>query len=467
MAEGSKIKDSLALFRSALTGGEQDFTRGSLQKAVVLLAIPMVLEMGMESLFAVVDVFFVAKLGARAVAAIGLTEGALMLLYAFALGLSMPATAMVARRIGEGQRALAAQAAVQALVLALMIGLLFGAVGVTHSRHLLELMGGDRAVTELGAGYARVMLGSAPIVILLMVFGAVFRGAGEANHAMRALWLANGLNIILDPCLIFGLGPFPELGLFGAGVATTFGRSVGVLYFLFQLLQGAGPLRVKLADLRVVPRVLADLCKLSVGSIAQFLVETSSWVMLVRIVALFGSTAVAGYTVAIRIVIFALMPAWGFSNAAATLVGQNLGAQQPERARKSVLLAGSYNMAFLSMTALVLVVFAPAIIGTFTEEPPVLALGVTCLRTVSVGFVAFAWGMVWLQAFNGAGDTKTPLLINLVCFWAVKLPLAYALAVPLGLGPFGVFLAVSVAYTLSALLGFWVFRRGHWQAVRV
>jgi len=467
MAERSRVKHALAFLRSALVGGEQDFTSGSLRAAVARLAIPMVLEMGMESLFAVVDVFFVAKLGARAVAAIGLTEGALMLLYAFALGLSMPATAMVARRIGEGQRALGAQAAVQALVLALAIGLLFGAVGVTHSRDLLELMGGDSAVVELGASYAQVTLGSAPIVILLMVFGAVFRGAGEANHAMRALWLANGLNIILDPCLIFGLGPFPELGLLGAGVATTIGRSVGVLYFLFQLLRGVGPLRIKFVDLRVVPSVLVDLCKLSVGSIAQFLVETSSWVMLVRIVALFGSTAVAGYTVAIRIVIFALMPAWGFSNAAATLVGQNLGAKQPERARKSVLLAGSYNMAFLSLTALVFLVFAPAIIGIFTEEPPVLALGVTCLRTVSVGFVAFAWGMVWLQAFNGAGDTKTPLLINLVCFWAVKLPLAYALAVPLGLGPFGVFLAVSVAYTLSALLGFWVFRRGRWQAVRV
>lgn len=458
----ARLKSLVALLREAVAGGEQDFTIGSLPRAVFLLSVPMILEMGMESLFGVLDAFFVGRLGADAVAAVGVTEAMLTVVFAVAIGLGMSTTAMVARRVGEKDAEGAAKAAAQAVILGVLLSAPIALAGVFLGGDLLAWMGAPPAVVEQGRGYVAWVLGGSTTVFLLFLINAIFRGAGDATIAMRSLWLANAVNIVLDPCLIFGLGPFPELGLTGAGVGTTIGRAVGVVYQLHAL-TGSGRVAVRRRHVRVDPKVLLTLARLSVGGIGQFLIATASWIGLVRILTPFGSAALAGYTLAIRIIVVALLPSWGMSNAAATLVGQNLGAGRPERAERSVWITGIYNMIFLAGVAVAFVVFAERLIGVFTRDPEVQAIGALCLRVVSYGYVFYAWGMVMVQAFNGAGDTVTPTFVNLGCYWLFQIPLAFGLARGLELGPTGVFLAITIAESLLAVVAVICFRRGTWK----
>jgi putative MATE family efflux protein len=427
----------------------------------------MVLEMLMESVFAVVDIFFVAKLGADAVAAVGLTESMLTLIYTLAMGLSIGATAMVSRRIGEHDPQGAAHAATQALMLALVVSLVLGAAGVILAPRLLGLMGASPGVIETGVGYTRVMLGGNAAILFLFLINAIFRGAGDAAIAMRTLWLANLINIVLAPCLVFGLGPFPELGVMGAAVATTIGRGTGALYAFARLVRPGG--RVSLAGqrLRIEPSVIMRLLRLSASGAFQVFIGMASWIGLIRILSGFGSDALAGYVIGIRIIIFALLPSWGMSNAAATMVGQALGAGKPERAERAVWLAGFYNTCFLGAIGIIFVLFAGPIVGLFTSEPAVLAYGVDCLRIISYGFLFYAYGMVITQSFNGAGDTWTPTVINLFIFWLWEIPLAYVLSIKFGLGPRGVFFAVAIAFSCLAVASAVVFRKGRWKAKKV
>ncbi len=453
--------------KEALRGSEQDFTEAPLGRAILLLSVPMVLEMVMESIFAVVDVFFVSRLGADAIATVGLTESMLSILYAMAMGLSIGAMAMIARRTGEKDAEGAARVAVQAIGLGILFSLPIAAVGILFAPQLLKLMGGSPWVVEHGFRYTQLMLGSNGIILLLFLINAIFRGAGDAAVAMRVLWIANSLNILLCPCLVLGLGPFPELGVMGAALATTIGRGVGVLYQLYRLFWRGGRLKVRRHHVRLEPATLLAMVRLSGRGMLQMLVSTTSWVFLVRIIAVFGSTAVAGYTIAMRIVLFAILPAFGMSNAAATLVGQNLGARRPERAEQAVWRTGFYNMLFLGGLGVLFLLFAEPLIGTFTQDAEVARNAVRCLRVVSAGFLFYAYGMVVTQAFNGAGDTLTPMVLNLVCFWVVELPVAYVLSGPLGMGPTGAFLSVTIAFSLMAVLGAAVFRRGRWKLRRV
>lgn len=448
--------------REAVTGTDQDYTEGPLGRAVLLLAIPMVLEMAMESLFGILDVFWVGRLGPDAVATVGVTEALLTLIFAVALGLSLSTTAMVARRIGEKDPEAAAVTAVQAVLLGVMVAVPTGLVGVLWPRELLTLMGVPPGVVETGWTYTAWMIGGNVTILLVFLINAIFRGAGDASIAMRSLWLANGVNIVLDPCLIFGLGPFPELGIAGAAIGTTVGRGVGVVYQLRALTRG-GRVTVRARHLRLDLAVLWRLLRLSLGGIFQFLIATASWLGLVRILTPFGAAALAGYTIAIRIIVVVILPSWGMCNAAATLVGQNLGARKPERAERSVWLTGLYNMGFLALVGVTFVLFAEPLIGVFTTDPAVKALGADCLRIVSYGYAAYAWGMVMVQAFNGAGDTMTPTWINLFCYWLFQIPLSWALASSLGLGPSGVYWAITIAETLVAVVSIAFFRRGAWK----
>jgi putative MATE family efflux protein len=453
--------------RAALGGAELDYTSGSLTRAIWLLAIPMVLEMTMESTFAIVDVFFVARLGDAAVAAVGLTESMLTLVYALAFGFAMAATALVARRIGEKNKPGAVRAATSALAVGLIAGVVIGIPCAVLAPDLLHLMGASEAVVDQGSGYTRLILGSNLIVMLIHLGNGIFRGAGDAALAMRTLALANGLNIVLDPCLIRGLGPFPELGLTGAAVATTIGRGTGVLYQLIMLRRGTGRLRLAGPAFHIERPILLEILKLSAGTVGQFLIATSSWVVLMRIVAPFGEAALAGYTIAIRVVIFAFLPAWGFSNAAATLVGQNLGAKQPERAERSVWLTGLYTMVFLALVTAVFLALAEKLIAIFTTEPATAAVGVSALRTLSYGYVLYAWAMATVQGFNGAGDTRTPTWMHFWCFWVFETPLAWTLANHTSLGVAGVFWSVCLAESALAVLGVWLFRKGRWKQAQV
>jgi putative MATE family efflux protein len=423
----------------------------------------MVLEMVMESVFGVLDVFFVGRLGPDAVAAVGLTESLLTVVFAVAVGLCMSATALVARRIGEKQPEEAARAAVQAVAVGVLASLPFAVVGLLWSRELLTLMGAPAAVVEAGWGYTAWMLGGNASIMLLFLINAVFRGAGDATVAMRSLWLANAVNIVLDPCLIFGLGPFPQLGVTGAAIGTTVGRAAGVAYQLRALASEEGRLRIGRRHLALDRGLMAHLVRLSLGGVGQFLIGTASWLGLVRILTLFGASALAGYTIALRIVIVALLPSWGMSNAVATLVGQNLGAGKPDRAERSVWIVGLYNMAFLLGVMAAFVWGAEPLIAVFSADPAVQRLGAQCLRIVSYGYAFYAWGMVLVQAFNGAGDTVTPTWINLGCYWLFQIPLALVLAHGLGHGPLGVFLAITLAESLLAVVGLAVFRRGAWK----
>ena len=464
--ERSSSKKIWASIKESLQGSEQDFTEGSLNRAVGLLAVPMVLEMAGESVFAVADAFFVARLGSEALAAVGLTESLLEIVYAIAVGLSMATTALIARRIGEKNERGAAKAAVQAIVVGIATAVIFGLAGFVFAADLLVLMGASPETVAAGASYTRVMYGGMATIVLLFLNNAIFRGAGDAATAMRVLWLANGINIVLDPCLIFGLGPFPELGLMGAAVATTIGRGIGVLY-QFWCLTRAKRMKVTRADVRFDPGVITKLLRLSAGGVGQMLIATASYVALIRILADFGSDVLAGYVVSIRIVIFIILPSWGLSNAAATLVGQNLGAQKPERAERAVWITGMWNTAFMAVVTVVFVWFAPDIIHIFTTDPKVAPVGIESLRIISYGYVFYAWGMVMMQAFNGAGDTVTPTWINFFCFWLFQIPLALLLATPLGLGPSGVFIAIALSYSLSAVVGIVLFRRGKWKEKKV
>jgi putative MATE family efflux protein len=456
-----------ALLREALGGSRRDLTKESLGSAILLLAVPMVLEMIMESVFAVADIFWVSKLGPDAVAAVGVTESLLTLVYATAIGLSMGGAAVVARRIGAKDRPGAARAAVQAILVGVGLAVLVGGAGAVFGPGLLATMGAAPAAVAVGAGYARLMLGGSVTIVLLFVINAVFRGAGDAAVAMRTLWLANGINIVLGPFLVFGWGPFPRLGVTGAAVATTIGRGIGVLYQLRALARGAGQLTVTRADLRLDPPVLATVLRISRSGVVQSLIGMTSWIGLVRILSAFGSAALAGYTIAVRIVIFALLPSWGLGNAAATLVGQNLGANQPGRAEQAVWRAALYNVIFLGTVGMVFVAFAEPLVRLFSSDPAVVGYGGRCLRIVSAGFAFYAYGMVVTQAFNGAGDTRTPTLINLICFWLGELPLSYLFSGPLGMGPTGVFFAIMLAFSAMALLAVPLFRRGRWRVVRV
>ena len=456
-----------ATVREALRGSHHDYTSGPLGQAILLLAIPMVMEMVMESVFAVADVFWVAHLGADAVATVGLTESLLTLIYTAAMGLSIGVTAMVARRIGEKNPDGAAEAAVQGIALGLLVAAVIAVVAVPLAPRLLAMMGATPVVQALGSSYARVMLGGNAVILLLFLINAIFRGAGDAAIAMRVLWLANALNIVLGPCLIFGVGPFPRLGVTGAAIATTIGRGTGVLYQLYRLRRGDARVAIRRAQLKLQPAVMRMMLRLSGTGTLQVLIGTASWIGLVRIISSFGSEAVAGYTIAIRIIVFALLPSWGLANAAATLVGQGLGAGKPDRAERAVWLAGFYNMVFLGTVGALFVAFAGPIVSVFTRDSAVAPVAVLCLRTISYGFLFYAYGMVLTQSFNGAGDAWTPTWINLGCFWLWEVPLAYLLARHAGLGPRGVALAVMIAFSTVAVVSALLFRRGRWKLRRV
>jgi putative MATE family efflux protein len=453
--------------REALRGSHQDYTTGSLNRSILLLAIPMVLEMVLESLFAVVDVFWVGRLGANAVATVGLTESLLALVFAIGLGLSLSTTAMVARRIGEKDPEDAAVAGVQAIVIGLVISLAMGIPAALYAPKLLQLMGASPAIVTGGSGYARIALGGCGAIILLFLNNAIFRGAGDAAIAMRLLWVSNIINLVLDPCLIFGLGPFPRLGVTGAALATFTGRSIGVLYQFYRLLKGSERIRVLVRHLRISWSVMVRLLRVSLAGMLQFAIANASWIFLVRIVSIFGSNAVAGYTVAVRIVVFFILPSWGLSNAAATLVGQNLGAGRPDRASQAVWRTGFYNMLFLGLIGIFFVVFATPVVRLFVNDPAVIPLAATALRTFACGNIGYAYGMVMLQAFNGAGDTLTPTIVNFFGFWVLELPLAWALAVWLGMRAEGAFLAIVIAECSMAAAGIVLFRQGRWKKQQI
>ncbi|WP_271679744.1 MATE family efflux transporter [Thermomonas mangrovi] len=453
--------------RDAIRGTNADYTRIPLRRAVFLLAVPMVLELVLESTFAVVDIFFVAKLGPSAVATVGLTESYLFLLYSIAMGLAMGITALVARRVGEGEREAASVTAAQALWVAVLASVPFAIAGIVWARELLALMGADAWTLEHGVGYMQWMLGGNVVILLLFVINAIFRGAGDAAIAMRVLWVANGLNILLDPLLIFGWGPVPAFGVEGAAIATNIGRGVGVLMQLWILFRGGQHIRVTAAQLAWRAGIAWQIVRTSLGGVGQMIVAMTSWIFLMRILASIGSEAVAGATIAIRVMMFTMMPAWGMSNAAATLVGQNLGAQQPERAEASVWQIGRYNMAYLVAIALLFLLLPRELVGVFSDDPRVVAVGAEWLRILSYSLFVYGWWMVSVQAFNGAGDTVTPTWINVVFFWLIQIPLAWWLALHLQLGHTGVFWAVFVSETAVGLFTLWLFSRGRWKSKQV
>ncbi|MEP0134342.1 MAG: MATE family efflux transporter [Eudoraea sp.] len=454
-------------FIIAITGKETEFTTGSIRKAVFMLSIPMILEMMMESIFAIVDIAYVSRVSVNAVATIGLTESVITLVYAIAIGLSMAATAVVARRIGEKDLKGARQAAMQAILLGIAVAFSIGIIGFLYSKEILALMGGEPNLIAEGYGYTKLLIGGNITIVLLFLINAIFRGAGDASVAMWTLVLSNGLNIILDPIFIFGWGPIPEFGVMGAAIATNIGRGTAVIFQLGILFFGWSRIKLAVGDIVLRTGVMLNLIKVSLGGIAQFLIGTSSWVFLMRLMSEFGSEVLAGYTIAIRVMMFTFMPAWGMSNAAATLVGQNLGAKQPERAEKSVWITGKYNAFFMLAVSLIYLFFAPEIIGLFTNVTSVVENGALCLQVVAAGYIFYAYGMVVSQAFNGAGDTKTPTKINLIAFWAFQLPFAYLAAITFELGALGVFMAITLAEVMLSVIAIIWFRKGYWKKVQV
>ncbi len=451
----------------AVRGSHQDYTTGSLNRAILLLAVPMVLEMVLESLFAVVDIFWVGRLGANATATVGLTESMLSLIFAVAMGLSLSTTAMVARRIGEKDPEGAAIAGVQAIALGLFVSVAVGVPCFLFAPNLLRLMGASPEIVAVGSGYTRICLGGSFAVLLLFLNNAIFRGAGDAAIAMRLLWVSNIINLVLDPCLIFGWGPFPRLGVTGAALATFTGRSIGVLYQFYRLMHGTERLRILRSQIRIQWDVLLRLMRVSVTGILQFAIAHTSWIGLVRIVSIFGAAALAGYTIGIRIVIFIILPSWGLSNAAATLVGQNLGAGHPERAEKAVWRTGLYNMIFLGLVGVVFIAVPEPIIRLFTSDPAVISFGAACLRIISYGNLGYAYFMVMMQAFNGAGDTITPTIVNFFGFWLLEIPLAYWLAIPLHMQSNGVFFSIAIAETSMAIASAILFKQGRWKRQKI
>ncbi|HLP43240.1 MAG TPA: MATE family efflux transporter [Fibrobacteria bacterium] len=453
--------------RDSIKGTDADYTKISLKRAILLLAVPMVLELVMESTFAVVDIFFVSSLGPSAVATVGLTETYLFLLYSVAMGLSMAVTAIVARRIGEKSEEGAGLVTVQSVVLGALVSVPFSAAGLFFAKDLLGLMGADAWAMEHGYRYTQWMLGGNVVIVLLFVINAVFRGAGDAAIAMRVLWISNAVNMALVSVLVTGKGPFPALGVEGAAIATNIGRGIGVLAQLYYLFKGSPKLHLLASRLRLDAGILLEVFKTALGGIGQMFVGMTSWIFLMRILSNVGSEAVAGATIALRIMMFTLMPAWGLSNAAATLVGQNLGAKNPDRAESSVWKIGIYNTYFLGVVSLVYFFFNESLMGIFTADPEVIAIGSSWLRILSYSFLVYGWWMVSTQAFNGSGDTRTPTYINLVFFWMIQIPLSYFLALRLGWQHTGVFWGVFFSETSAGLFTLWLFSRGGWKQTKV
>lgn len=463
-----KLAKAFQLFLHALKGEQQDYTTVSLRKAIFLLAVPMIIEMGMESVFALVDLFFVSKLGKHAVSTVGLTESVLTLIYSIAIGMSMAATATVARRIGEKNSQSAAVAAAQCIWLGIAIILLFGIAGVIYADDVLRLMGAEAATVEMGVTYTRIMMGSSVVIMLLFLINGIFRGAGDASIAMRSLTLANILNILLCPILINGWGPIPAFGLTGAALATTIGRSIGVVYQLFYLFNGKSVIKLTVASLKAEWAVIKALVSIAWPATLQFIIASCSWIFLAQLVAETGhSAASAGYQTALRIIMFFLLPAWGISNAATTLVGQSLGANDSLRAEKAVLQTAGYNAAFMGLVSVLFLFFPGWVVGFFTKQEEVMQYAVSALRIISCGYIFYGVGMVMINAFNGAGDTRTPTIINVFGFWMFQLPLAYLLAKYLQWGPAGVFVAIPVAETSITIAAFVLFKKGKWKTVKV
>lgn len=463
----NKIYRYWLYLKMAIAGKQEDFTTGSVRKAIFMLAIPMILEMLMESTFALVDIIFVSQISVNAVATVGLTESVITLLYAVAIGLSMAATAVVSRRIGEKDKPGAAKAAVQAIFLGATVAIIIGIFGIIYPKEILGLMGAEEGLIAEGYGYTRILIGGNITIMMLFLINAVFRGAGDASVAMWTLVISNGLNIILDPIFIFGLGPIPAYGVEGAAIATTIGRSVAVIGQFMILFFGWGRIKIGIKDFVINLAVMWNLMKVSLGGIGQFLIGTSSWVFLMRLMSEFGSDVLAGYTISIRVMMFTLMPAWGMSNAAATLVGQNLGAKQPERAETSVWKTGKYNAIFMAVISIIYLIFAKDIIGLFSDVEDVVNYGGLSLQVIAAGYIFYAYGMVITQSFNGAGDTRTPTVINFFCFWVFQLPFAYLAAFTFDWGPSGVFVAITLAEVLIAGVSIWLFRKGKWKTVQV
>ncbi len=462
-----KILYVINIFKLALSGNDTNILHGNINRAIILLAIPMTLEMIMESLFAIVDIFFVSKIGVNAIAVVGLTESMLTISYSLGWGLAMGTTAMIARRVGEGDNDGASVSAVQSIYLALMISVPIMIVGIFFSEYLLKIMGASQEVILEGSGYTKLTLSFNLIVILLFLINGIFRGAGDAALAMRSLWIANIFNIFLDPMFIFGIGPFPKLGIDGAAVATIIGRSFGIFYQLYHLKKGKGLIKIHKNNWQLKPKIIFKLIKLSAGVTAQFIISSASWIFLMRIISTFGSAALAGYTIAIRIVIFTLLPAWGFSNAAATMVGQNLGANQPARAEKAVWRTGLFNMIFMGSVMIIFFLFGDNISSFFTNEKEVVDNASKCLNIFAMGYLFYAFGMVLVQAFNGAGDTKTPTIMNLFVFWFLQIPLAYMLAINLGFGAEGAYYSIVISESTFSILGYFLFKKGKWKTIKV
>lgn len=461
------LKSFFILLKEAIAGKEIDLTQASIKKAIFLLAVPMILEMSMESIFALVDIFYVSQVSTNAVATIGLTESVITLVYALAVGLSMAATAIVARRIGEKDPEGAKRVTVQVIFLGILVSSIVSVIGILFPKEILGLMGGEQSLIDEGYRYTQILIGGNFTIVLLFLINAVYRGAGNASMAMWTLILSNGINIVLDPIFIFGWGPIPEYGVAGAAIATTIGRGTAVLFQLYILFYGSTRIRLALKDFVVNIGVMINLIRVSLGGIGQFIIGTSSWIFLMRIISEFGSEVLAGYTIAIRVIMFTMMPAWGLSNAAATLVGQNLGANQPERAETSVWKTAKYNAFFMVAVSVIYLLFAKSIIGWFSVDPEVLKYGALSLQIVTVAYFLFAYGMTVTMAFNGAGDTKTPTIINFFCFWVFQLPFAYFTSLVLDWGPIGVFVAIALAESLIAVIAIVWFKKGKWKMIKV
>jgi putative MATE family efflux protein len=457
-----------SLIKQALRGGEHDYTQGSIRQAIVLLAIPMILELSLESVFAVVDMFFVGKLGSHAIQTVGLTESVITILYTVAIGLSTGATAMVARRIGEKNPEGAAHAGAQAIILGAAVTIVVSIAGVVFAKDILRIMKAAPDVIEEGVVFTRIMLGGSLVIILLFLINGIFRGAGDAAIAMRSLWIASGINIFLCPMLINGYGPFPELGLKGAAIATTIGRGIGVLYQCYFLFGKKGVIKIRSWHFKWDFPVMKTLLEISWPAVFQFFMASGSWIILARLVAETGGTeASAGYQIAIRNVGFFILPAWGLSNAAATLVGQNLGAKQPDRAEKSAIITLEYNAIFMTGVMLFFLLLASPVIGIFTKDEEVHRYGTLALQTIGSGYIFYGIGMVMIQALNGAGDTKLPTWINFIGFWLFQIPLAYLLAKVFHLGPMGAFISIPVAETAIAIAAYIIFKKGKWKEVKI
>ncbi|OFX21125.1 MAG: MATE family efflux transporter [Bacteroidetes bacterium GWA2_31_9b] len=463
----SNLLDLWGDIKESISGTDKDFTNIPLRKSILLLSIPMVLETLMESIFAITDIFFVSKLGPDAIATVGITESLLTIIYTVGMGLGMATTALVSRRIGEKKPYSASVVAVQSIIAGIVVSLIIGILGIIFAKSLLRLMGASSLIVNEYSIYTTIMLGSNIVIILLFIINAVFRSSGDAALSMRVLWIANILNIILDPILIFGFGPIPALGIKGAAIATTIGRGTAVFYQFYILYKGNGRVKIIRRAIKLNLKVMYNLIKVSLGGIGQFLVATVSWVGMVRIIAEFGSNALAGYTIAIRIVIFALMPSWGISNAAATLVGQNLGAKKPERAERAVWITGYVNMVILGFISIIFIVFPEFFIRLFINNPDVIRTGAKGLQIISIGYIFYAMGMVMVQSFNGAGDTRTPTKINILCFWLIEIPLAFILSKMVFHNENGVYLAIVIAESLMTLIAIYLFRKGNWKKEKV